>query len=91
MKSYASIDRIEEKLAICEVEIISIYDSKTADYSEKETKMIDISLEKIQASVGSVKEGDILIVEYNGKEVIEVYYKDDEEKQRRIAIIKELL
>ena len=90
MKSYASIDRIEGKFAVCEVEMIEIENSKPEDYSEKETEMINIILEKITASIGNVQEGDILVVEHNGEEVKEIYYKDEEEKQRRIAVLKEL-
>lgn len=91
MRSYASIDRIEEKIAVCEVEIIDVDDSKTADYSEKKTQMMDVSLEKILSKVDDANEGDILVVEHNGEVVIEVYCKDEEEKQRRIAILQELL
>lgn len=91
MKSYASIDRIEEKFAVCEVEMIEIENSKAEDYCEKETKMMNILLEKITARVGNIKEGDILVVEHNGEEIKEIYYKDEEEKQRRVAIITELL
>lgn len=87
MKSYASIDRIEGKFAVCEVEMIEIENSKTEDYCEKETKMMNILLEKITAKVGSVKEGDILVVEHNEEVVNEIYCKDEEEKQRRIAVI----
>ena len=91
MRSYASIDRIEGEFAVCEVEMIEVDSSKAEDYSEKETQMIDVSLEKIHSSVGDANEGDILIVEHNGEEVTEVYCKDEEEKQRRIAILRELL
>ena len=87
MKSYASIDRIEEKFAVCEVEMIEIQNSNTKDYFEKETKMMNVILEKITDNIGNVKEGDILVVEHNGEEVTEVYCKDEEEKQRRIAVI----
>ena len=91
MKSYASIDRIEEKFAVCEVEMIEIENSKPEDYSEKETKMMNVILEKITDKVGNVKESDILVVEHNGEEITEVYYKDEQEKQRRMAVLKELL
>lgn len=91
MKSYASIDRIEEKFAVCELEMIEIENSRPEDYCEKETKMLNIQLEKITANVESIKEGDVLVVEHNGEEVTEVYCKDEEEKQRRVAIITELL
>ena len=91
MKSYASIDRIEGKFAVCEVEMIEIENSKPEDYCEKETKMMNILLEKITTSIGNIDEGDILVVEHNEEEVTEVYCKDEEEKQRRIAVLKKLL
>lgn len=91
MKSYASIDRIEERFAVCEVEMIEIQNSKTEDYFEKETKMMNIPLEKITASIGNVNEGDILVVEHSGEEITEVYMKDEQEKLRRIAVLKEVL
>ena len=87
MKSYASIDRIEEKFAVCEVEMIEIENSRPEDYCEKETKMMNILLEKITYKIGDVKEGDILVIEHNGEKVTEIYYKDEQEKQRRIAVI----
>lgn len=91
MKSYASIDRIEGKFAVCEIEMIEIENSKPEDYLEKETKMMNVLLGKITAKVDNVKEGDILVVEHDGKEVTEVYCKDEQEKQRRIAILKRIL
>ena len=91
MKSYASIDRIEGKFAVCEVEMIDVENSKTEEYCEKETKIMNIPLEKITASIGNVNEGDILIVEHSGKAVTEVYCKDEQEKQRRIEILEKLL
>jgi len=91
MISYASIDRIEGNFAVCEIEKIEIEKSKTTDYFEKETEMIDVSLEEIQRSVGEVYEGDIIVVEHNGTNVICIYYKDNEEKQRRIDCPKEIL
>lgn len=91
MRSYASIDRIEGKFAICEVEMIEVDNSKAEDFSEKETEMMDVLLEVIYSSVGNVEEGDILIVEHNENDVTEVYCKDEEEKKRRVAILQELL
>lgn len=91
MKSYASVDRIEGTFAVCEVEMLDVKESKTIDYSQKETEMIDISLKKVYEHVTDIQEGDILVVEHNGAEVSEVYCKDDGEKQRRIAIIQKIM
>ena len=44
MKSYMTIDRIEGKFAICELEFISTEHSAEVDYWERDTEMIDIEL-----------------------------------------------
>lgn len=87
MKSYASVDRIEGQFAICEVELVNLEESKSIKYFEKETEMIDIPLEQITGMVGKIHEGDILIVEHDGKALTAIYCKDDDEKNRRIQEI----
>ena len=42
MKSYMTIDRIEGKFAICELEFISTEQSAEVDYWERDTEMIDV-------------------------------------------------
>lgn len=91
MKSYASIDRIEGNFAVCEVEMLELENSKNVSNFDKETKMMDIPMEKFPNDMGEVKEGDILVVEHNDEEVTEVYDKDEKEKQRRIKAIQEML
>lgn len=91
MKSFASIDRIEGSFAVCEVELISICNSKPEDFMEKETAVIDVPLELIKNSIfGDPQEGDILVVNHNGKEVFEVYYKDITEMAKRLEILQTL-
>lgn len=87
MKSYASIDRIEGDIAVCEVEMISYRNSKPEDFFDKETTMIDIPMDEITKVVGDVKEGDILIIRHQNETFVEVLRKDDEEKQRRINLL----
>ena len=91
MKSYAAIDRMEENIAVCEVELLETEQSKTTDFFDKETKMMDVLLEKIHEVTENVEEGDILVVEHDGENVIYIYYKDDSEKQRRIEILQAIM
>lgn len=91
MKSYAAIDRIEANIAVCEVELLETEQSKTTDFFDKKTKMMDVLLEKIHEATESVEEGDILVVEHDGENVIYIYYKDDSEKQRRIEILQAIM
>ena len=91
MKSYASIEEIEGKFAICELEMIPCEESKILDFSEKDTCMTDIPIYMIVPIVPDFKEGDIIVVNHERGEVSSVCYKDDFEKHRRIKIIAEAL
>ena len=92
MKSYASVDRFEGAFAVCEVELNDTEDSRMLDASQKETTMVDIPMMEIGICLGcEVEEGDIIIVEHEDGYVTNVYCKDDEEKQRRIKRIREML
>ena len=90
MRSYVSIDRIEGKFAVCEVELCSIEESRPDDYS-KDTIMIDVCLQDINYQVKEVNEGDILIVEHDDENITFIYGKDDDEKNRRIEILKRIM
>ena len=63
MKSYATIDRIEGRYAVCELELIDVQDSQHMPIISKLTTMVDIPYETIFLSIGEVKEGDIIVVE----------------------------
>lgn len=91
MKSYASIDRIEDKFAVCEVEILPIEESRTEDFAIKDTEMMDILLQEIPENIGKVQEGDVLVVEHDDENVTSVYYKDEEEKARRVELLKSII
>ena len=91
MKSFASIDRIEGKYAVCEVELLSVEESRPEDFATKECVMMDIPLEKIPFYIGNVKEGDVLVVKHDGKNVTWVYKKDEQEKARRLEILKQIM
>ena len=91
MTSYASIDRIEGEIAVCEVELLPYDKSRPEDFATKETIMVDIPLKTIPWDIGEVKEGDILIVEHDGKNVTFLYYKDNREKARRLEALKNIM
>ena len=91
MRSYASIDRIEGKFAVCEVEIYLVEESRRSGVELSETVMVDIPLQKIIEEVGTIQEGDILIVDYDNGDVTTIYCKDEEEKARRLALLKGIM
>ena len=91
MKSYVSIDCIEGKYAVGEVELCPIEESNPEDYALKQTVMIDIPLTDIITVVEKVEEGDILIIEHDGENVLCVYCKDEGEKARRVELIKKIM
>ena len=86
MRSYASIDRIEGKYAVCEVELLPVEESKSEDFAIKDCEMMEVPLRKIPFYIRKVKEGDILVVEHNGENVTWIYCTDEEEKARRLEI-----
>lgn len=91
MISYAYIDRIEGKFAVCEVELLPFEESNPEDFKSKETVMMDIPMDKFPEFMGSVNEGDVWVVNHNNENVKIVYYKDEEEKARRLEIRKQIL
>lgn len=90
MKSYAIVDRIEGKFAVCELEMLEVEQSRPEDFAQKETVMVDILSEFICSIVGELYEGDVLVVEHDDENVTSIYYKDNAEKARRIELIKQL-
>lgn len=90
MTSFANIDRIEGKFAVLEVEMLTFEESRADDFANKETVMMDITLQQIPSDFGEVNEGDILVVEHNGESVSLVYYKDEEERARRIELLRRM-
>lgn len=75
LKEYIAIDRMEENVAICEL---------------SDGSMIDILKERFPYEI---KQGDIIKVEFcyeEGKQIsMNILEKDDEEKLRRIQLVKE--
>lgn len=88
MISYASVDRMEGKFVVCEVELIDIENSKTTSFAEKETIMLDVSMDIV---ISKIQEGDVIIVEHDGKNVVRMCGKDEEEKLRRIKLLRAII
>ena len=93
MRCFASIDRIEGEYAVCEVSVFLLEDEELQAIGHEMTDCptADVHLHEIPEAVGAVKEGDILVVEYDGENVTKVYGKDDEEKARRLKLLKEVM
>ena len=92
MRSYASVDRIEGKIAVLEVEMITVLESEVTPIGEAETTMIDVEIDKlIEDLEEEVHEGDIIVVEHNGVRVSFTCYLDREEKEARAEYLKNKL
>lgn len=86
MISYASVDRIENNFAICEIENIPKEKSLITDFN-KRTFFYDIPLTLITFNI---QEGDILIIKHSRRKVEKILSKDNDEKERRIEFIQKL-
>ena len=88
MRSYASIDRIEGEYAVCEVELLPVEESNPENFAIKDCEMMNFPLNDIPTNVGDVNEGDMLVVEHNGEKISSVCSKDEQEKTRRLELLK---
>lgn len=88
MTSYASIDRIEGKWAICEVELLPFVESKPEDFAIKDTAIMDVLLNQFS---DDVEEGDIFVVEHDGENITLICNKDEKEKFRRLELLKNIM
>ena len=86
MRSYLSVDRIENDYAVCELELIDIETSRQTDPWDRETQMVDIPIQFLN----DVNEGDILQVEHCGEVIERIIGIDMEEKRRRVEILARL-
>ena len=86
MKSYMTIDRIEGKFAICELEFISVDQSREVEYWDRDMEMIDVPINMLEEP----KEGDVFVVEHEKETLYRVYGKDNEEKQRKLQALKSI-
>ena len=90
MKSYASVDRLEGSYVVFEVEFVEIENSHIVEYLEKDTEIMNAPLYEALKVAKSVSEGDIFVVEHTSRDITEIYYKDNDEKSKRIAYRKSL-
>ena len=92
MKSYATIDRIERKYAVCEVELQETVNSNSENYFEHPIAIMLVPVENIRAAVGEIDEDDILIVEHDCVECVsQVYNKSEEEMLRRGEVLDRIM
>lgn len=91
MRSYASVDRIEGEYTVLEVELLDTETSKITPFRDKETIMVDVLTETIKNVIEEFEEGDIIVLEHEGEIINTFYEKDDNEKQRRIDILKAIM
>ena len=93
MRCFASIDRIEGRHAVCEVNVFLLEDEElqTIGHEFTDMPMVDVPLQEIPEEVGKVNEGDILVVEHDGENVTSIYGKDEEEKARRLEVLRSII
>lgn len=91
MKSYVSVGEKYEKYSSLELELLDITTSKITSFRDKETLMVEYPTDLIEKTIGKIQEGDILVVEQIDGKIVEVYSKDEEEKQRRIELLESIM
>ena len=91
MKSYAVVDHVEGEFFCLEVELLEILESFPENFSQKDTVMMDVHKSMFDIFGEEINEQDVVIVEHDSENVLLVYQKDDEEKQRRIAVLEKIL
>lgn len=87
MKSYMTIDRIEGKFAACELEFISVEQSREVECWDRDMEIIDVPITMLEEP----KEGDVFVVEHEKETLYRIYGKDNEEKQRKIEALKAIM
>ena len=91
MISFAPVDRIvDEDMIVCKVELCTLEENITIPFGKKKTKTMYVEVMNVPEEVGTVCQGDVLVVEHNGKEITQVLRKDEAEKQRRIDFLNSL-
>ncbi len=91
MISYASRCQEENNIVTLDVEIVEKEVRVFLKPHQVESEKMYFDLDKLNAIVGETVEGDILIVEHDGVEILQVFGKDDEEKQRRIEYLSQMM
>lgn len=91
MISYAARCQEENNIVTLDVEILETEVSKFLLPRQKDSTAMYMKLDELTKAVGETVEGDILIVEHDGVEVLHVYCKDDDEKKRRIETLQKMM
>ena len=91
MIGFAPVDRIVDgAIIVCKVELCTLEENPTIPFGKKKTKTMYLEVMDVPAEVGTVCQGDILVVEHTGEEITNVLRKDQAEKQRTIDFLNSL-
>ena len=86
MISYLSVGGVSVNYVRAEVELIPYEESKPGDFETKPTEMMDVRRNLFEEAGYFPQEGEIYVVEHDGKDVTLVIFEDTEERQRRMEI-----
>lgn len=87
MKSFLTIDRIKGKFAICELECVSVEQSRELEYWNRSTEMVDIPV----IMLDNPCPGDVFVVEHEKETLYRIYGKNNQEKQKRMEALKGIM
>ena len=90
IESYAAVDRIEGEFVILEIESYSITQNIQVPFSQRRTFMSEVPKFTMLAVIGSIHEGDVIVVKHCPDEVRPIR-SAPEEKERRVAFLRSLL
>lgn len=91
MISFASRCQEEKGVVTLDVEIVEKEVRVFLMPRQVQSEKMYMSLDELTAVVGETVEGDILVVEHDGVEVLKVLGKDELEKQRRIECLNSMM
>ncbi len=91
MISFASRCQVENNIVTLDVEIIEKEVRVFLRPYQVQSENMYMDLDKLTAMVGETVEGDILVVEHDGVEILNVLGKDEQEKQRRIECLSQMM
>lgn len=86
MISYLSVGEVSRNYVRAEVELIPFEDSNPEDFATKPCEMMDVRRDLFEDAGYFPVEGEIYVVEHDGKDVSLVIFEDTEERERRMAI-----
>lgn len=84
-----SIDSIEGDWVVCEVENIPVIDSKAEDFSNKPCFMTTVHENLFVFKGFPIEEGMVFTVLHNGETIDSICSIDEQERKRRIEILKQ--